>query len=453
MVHAEMAMRAGARSVGPRRRRARRVVVQPQEARVVRPEARIERARRHAEIARDRLRRSSQRERIAGGVEPRDRGAERRQLARQLRHDRAAVGRAVVVDLLPVARVLRELAVVEAPRVLRRAHDRVLRRERQREERAHLRGAAPPISALVDAVADDLEEAPLAARGVDRACACARVVKSPTSMTGRVSVLIVTLLLRRSCAAAATSAAASTDRARRRRRTRRRASRAARCAAPLRQASNRSVAPPMCVPPMKICGIVFAPVRAASTARILPPRSPAWYATESRSTLRYAMPSRANSLRTDQQNSHHSSANSTTGSSRDDVVDEPLRVGVERDRRRRGRRAAAARRAARRVEAARRRRARQRQLLGRHVLADVLEQRRRQIALAGVGQHADDVRARLRAARDGRAPPRASRRSTCRRRCLRGARARARAAARRRPRRARSRRPARGSRRLRSASR
>jgi hypothetical protein len=32
--------------------------------------------------------------------------------------------------------------------------------------------------------------------------------------------------------------------------------------------------------------------------------------------LRYEMPSRANSLRTDQQNSHHSSANNTTGSSR-----------------------------------------------------------------------------------------------------------------------------------------
>ena len=60
---------------------------------------------------------------------------------------------------------------------------------------------------------------------------------------------------------------------------------------PSRHASNRSVQPPMCWPPMKICGIVGEPVRLASTARIRPPRSSAWYATESRSMLRYAMPS------------------------------------------------------------------------------------------------------------------------------------------------------------------
>src|SRR6185503_10875164 len=48
---------------------------------------------------------------------------------------------------------------------------------------------------------------------------------------------------------------------------------------------------------------------------ILPPRSSFWYSTESTSTLRYAMPSLVNSLRTDQQNSHHSSANITTDSS------------------------------------------------------------------------------------------------------------------------------------------
>ena len=69
------------------------------------------------------------------------------------------------------------------------------------------------------------------------------------------------------------------------------------------------------------------------------------------------------------------------------------------------------------IEAVARRRARERELVVVHVVADVLEQRRRQVALAGVGQHADDVGA-------GRAAPRrrsvrrpTSRRSRCRRRC------------------------------------
>jgi len=134
---------------------------------VVRAEARVERARRRAEIARDDFD-ELERERVALCIEPRDRGCESRQLARQLRHDRAAVGRAVVVDLLPVARVLRQLAIVEAPRILGRAHERVLRGKRQREERAHLTTQRVE-RALGDAVADDLEEAPVATGGIDRA--------------------------------------------------------------------------------------------------------------------------------------------------------------------------------------------------------------------------------------------------------------------------------------------
>ena len=55
-----------------------------------------------------------------------------------------------------------------------------------------------------------------------------------------------------------------------------------------------------------------APVRALSTARIRCPCRRCWNATESMSTLLKAMPRRANSLRTAQQNSHHSSANITT---------------------------------------------------------------------------------------------------------------------------------------------
>jgi hypothetical protein len=94
---------------------------------VVRPKTRVERARRHPEIARDDFD-ELEGERIALGIEARNRRSELRQLARQLRHDRTAVRRAVVVDLLPVARVFRELAVVKAPRVLRGAHDRALRR-------------------------------------------------------------------------------------------------------------------------------------------------------------------------------------------------------------------------------------------------------------------------------------------------------------------------------------
>ncbi len=46
---------------------------------------------------------------------------------------------------------------------------------------------------------------------------------------------------------------------------------------------------------------------------MLPPLLSRWYSTESRSMERYGISYSANILRTDQQNSHHSSANSTTG--------------------------------------------------------------------------------------------------------------------------------------------
>jgi hypothetical protein len=46
-----------------------------------------------------------------------------RQAVRPLRDQLAAVGRAVVVDLLPVARILRQLLVVVSPRIYGRARD------------------------------------------------------------------------------------------------------------------------------------------------------------------------------------------------------------------------------------------------------------------------------------------------------------------------------------------
>src|SRR5262249_42336781 len=88
------------------------------------------------------------------------------------------------------------------------------------------------------------------------------------------------------------------------------------CKSPFLKASKTSAAPPTNWPPTKICGIVIEPVRAATAARIFPPRSSFWFSTESMSMDRYAMPPFLNSLRTDQQNSHHSNANITTGSVR-----------------------------------------------------------------------------------------------------------------------------------------
>jgi hypothetical protein len=89
------------------------------------------------------------------------------------------------------------------------------------------------------------------------------------------------------------------------------------------------VHPPMRCPPMKICGIVGANL-ARSTARTFTPISSCWNATESRSTLSYSIPRRANNLRTAQQNSHHSSANSTTGFVAHDLRDEGFGARVER---------------------------------------------------------------------------------------------------------------------------
>ncbi len=111
-----------------------------------------------------------------------------------------------VVDLLPVRRVARELAIVETPRILRAAHDGVFRGQRLREELAHLllqrRDHAP-----VDAVAHRLEEAPLPAGGVDGAT---RV--GPLGIGDVDDGKLLFMSLRPTCADAATSAAACTDR-------------------------------------------------------------------------------------------------------------------------------------------------------------------------------------------------------------------------------------------------
>ena len=55
-----------------------------------------------------------------------------------LRHDRIARRGADIVDLLPVRRMPRQLAIVEAPGIFCRAQNRLFRRERLLEELAHL---------------------------------------------------------------------------------------------------------------------------------------------------------------------------------------------------------------------------------------------------------------------------------------------------------------------------
>src|SRR5690606_1571738 len=331
--------------------------------------------------------------RVGGAL---DRAPELRQRGRPLRHDDAAVGRAVVVDLLPVRRMLRELAIVEPPRVLGGAQDLALDLERLREERAHL-----PLersnAVVVDTVPLDLEEAPFAARGVDRIerRAARQVAHVDDGQTVRghglapsgglarlqplrqqrvgidVDALVVAdaLLLEpalyRAVAprveqirAAADVLAADEDLRDRPR------------AGALR-AHRADLAAP-------IAGLVLDGVEVDAAVIDAEPREqladgPAELAPLEREQHDRLAP--------------------------DDVVDEALRIRVERDglglrlggRGRRGRR---------RIEAAARRRARQGELLVGHLLADVLEQRRRHVALPGVGQHADDVRAGRRAPRN-----------------------------------------------------
>ena len=260
--------------------------------------------------------------------------------------------------------------------------------------------------------------------------------------------------LRRSCAAAATSAAARTGSSS--------AARVERDAALLNQLAHRAAAPR--VEEVRAAADVLAAdedLRDRLRARArrehgadLAAAVAGWYATESRSTLRYAMPSRANSLRTDQQNSHHSSANSTTGSRAMSVVDEPLGLGIERDgtalpaRRGAGDAArAAAHRSGTPASSATARAPRR------------PSPRRCPRTAASTGSarrcRAACRRCSCRAASGARraARPRAWRRSTCRRRCLRGAPARARGAAPRRRRPARPRRRAARRRRPRSGAR
>ena len=210
---------------------------------------------------------------------------------------------------------------------------------------------------------------------------------------------------------------------------------------PARQASNRSVQPPMCSPPMKICGIVGEPVRLREHGADLVRRGrrPGTRRSRGRRCDRRC--------RAREQLAHATSRTRTTRAR----TARPARratsvrrrsasaVGVER-RRRGSARPPARGGAAGASKRQQRRRARDLELLGRHLLADALEQRRRQVALAGVGQHAEDVGARLARGAPPRAPPPASRRSRCRRRCLPAARARAPGATPRRRRPARSRR-------------
>ena len=138
----------------------RRVVVEPQEARVSRAEGAREGVGGHPEVRGD----GGQ----EAGSQPLARGRERahdrtecRPLAGPRRGGAASVLRAAVEDLLPVARVLRQLPVVEAPGISGRPLEASLRIEREREESAHL-ALERVEDAVVDPVPDHLEEAPVA---------------------------------------------------------------------------------------------------------------------------------------------------------------------------------------------------------------------------------------------------------------------------------------------------
>ena len=142
------------------------------------------------------------------------------------------------------------------------------------------------------------------------------------------------------------------------------------------------------------------PCAAASTARILPPQivrpgTPPNRDRRCDRRCRAAQTACAPTSRTrttPARTAPPARRGSTSSTKRSRSGVERGRCGIDRD-------AAGARRRAAARRSGTRRRARDLDLLGRHLLADVLEQRRRQITLARVGQHAHDVAARGRARR------------------------------------------------------
>jgi hypothetical protein len=126
--------------------------------------------------------------------------------------------------------------------------------------------------------------------------------------------------------------------------------------------------------------------------RIWPPQLPLWYSAESRSTERQGMSNDLNSLRTDQQNSHHSRANITTGCLGFDVT--PVTNASASDV------SCTGSSAADRVDGGGlasnrlpRRGLRDLDLFSGHFRRKVLEERCAQVTLASIRQHAQDLRA------------------------------------------------------------
>ena len=215
VVDAEVAVLRHGCIVRPLGPRAARVVVEPQKAGVRRPKQAVERRRGHAEIPRYDVQ-QPERDRIAGGIERLDARTKAGQRPRPLRTQRRAIGRTVVIDLLPVARASRQLLVVEAPWILGRAQIACLASSGWAKNARISRLSAQ--SSLGDAVTSGLEEAPVAARGIDPAAGRfargARDVEDGQCLVAHGPIARVRVLTR-SCAAAAISAAANTDRCRR----------------------------------------------------------------------------------------------------------------------------------------------------------------------------------------------------------------------------------------------
>ena len=176
-MNAELSVRRQKLGIGARRFVADGVVVETQKARVPIAAGRIHR-RRIAEVLPDRGRQAS-RKLLEGRIQLLDRRAKLRQVGRPLR---AIAGELTVLDrrtdvedLLPVAPVLRQLAIVVAPRVRRRALDPTLRRRRQREKTAH-RVQRLVKARLGHAVPRHVKKTPLRTRAIDRTRHGARIV-------------------------------------------------------------------------------------------------------------------------------------------------------------------------------------------------------------------------------------------------------------------------------------
>ncbi len=163
-----------------------RVIVEPQKTAVARRERGIEVPLRHLQTSRNGAEHAKA-ERFTRTIERFDRVFECGQIGGPLRNGTGerSVGLigTDVENLFPIARVLGQFTVVEAPRVRRGALDRALGVRRQREECAHRRVCRLE-QIFGHAVTDDLKETPVAARIADLP-QCARIVVETTDVDHR----------------------------------------------------------------------------------------------------------------------------------------------------------------------------------------------------------------------------------------------------------------------------